>query len=320
MLEKNFEIDRLEVNLYVNHNAEKLSDGTYIYSTKYLKNLSELKNISDNDIIFKNKPNLLSSEGGKNIKITSLSSSCINVSGNFYKWLKNENILGETDLIKLVYEFIQVLQSMDLVQPTPDQIKRIIQGDYRVYNVDVKRDLIFENKDSSLRYLDHIQRIGYFPNKAKEKYPNGAYFGKKSKKSWSMCYYHKSTELKDKLQRFNTDPKLFELAERMIRAEASVYNDQLKIWQLSYGYQWGNKSYVNNLFEDKFSRLRLPDQDKREKVLDILDKNDRKFYTLLVEGCCIEDYYGRSTIHNKRMKFYTEYGIDIDLIKNNKNV
>lgn len=320
MLEKNFEIDRLEVNLYVNHNAEKISDGTYIYSTKYLKNLSELKNISDNDIIFKNKPKWLSSEDGKNIKITSLSSSCINVSGNFYKWLKNENILGETDLIKLVYEFIQVLQSMDLVKPTPDQIKRIIQGDYRVYNVDVKRDLIFENKDGSLRYLDHIQRIGYFPNKAKEKYPNGAYFGKKSKKSWSMCYYHKSTELKDKLQRFNTDPKLFELAERMIRAEASVYNDQLKIWQLSYGYQWGNKSYVNNLFEDKFSRLRLPDQDKRDKVLDIKDKSDRKFYTLLKEGCCIEDYYSRSTIHNKRMKFYIEYGVDIDLIKKYKNV
>lgn len=134
-----------------------------------------------------------------------------------------------------------------------------------------------------------------------------------------MCYYHKSTELKAKLQRFNTDPKLFELAERMIRAEASVYNDQLKLWHLSYGYQWGNKSYVNNLFKDKFSRLRLPDQDKRDKVLDIIDKNDRKFYTLLIEGL-IEDYYSRSTIHNKRMKFYTEYGIDIDLIKKYKNV
>lgn len=319
MLEKNFEIDRLEVNLYVDHDAEKLSDGTYIYSKKYLKNLNELKNISDNDVVLKNKPKLLSSEGGKNIQITSLSSSCINVSGNVYKWLNNNNILGETDLLKLVYEFLQVLQSMDLVKPTSDQIKRIIQGDYRVYNVDVKRDLIFENKDCSLRYLDHIQRIGYFPNKAKEKYPNGAYFGKKSKKSWSMCYYHKSTELKAKLQRFNTDPKLFELAERMIRAEASVYNDQLKLWHLSYGYQWGNKSYVNNLFKDKFSRLRLPDQDKRDKVLDIIDKNDRKFYTLLIEGL-IEDYYSRSTIHNKRMKFYTEYGIDIDLIKKYKNV
>lgn len=64
MLEKNFEIDRLEVNLYVDHDAEKLSDGTYIYSKKYLKNLNELKNISDNDVVLKNKPKLLSSEGG----------------------------------------------------------------------------------------------------------------------------------------------------------------------------------------------------------------------------------------------------------------
>ncbi|WP_212387143.1 phage/plasmid replication protein, II/X family [Acinetobacter junii] len=319
MLEKNFEIDMLEVNLYVDHDAEKLSNGTYIYSKNYLKNLNELKNISDNDVVLKNKPKWLSSEDGKNIKITSLSSSCINVSGNIYKWLKNENILGETDLIKLVYEFVQVLQTMNLVHPTSAQIQRIIEGDYRVYKADVKRDLIFENKDRSLRYLDHIQRIGYFPNKAKEKYPNGVYFGKKSKTRWSICYYHKSTELKAKLQRFNTEPKLFELAERMIRAEASVYNDQLKEWKLSYGYQWGNKSYVNNLFKEKFSRLRLPDQDKRDKVLDIIDKNDRKFYTLLKEGC-IEDYYSRSTIHNKRMKFYTEYGVDIDLIKKYKNV
>ncbi|MFA2901476.1 phage/plasmid replication domain-containing protein [Acinetobacter pittii] len=107
MLEKNFEIDMLEVNLYVDHDAEKLSDGTYIYSKNYLKNLNELKNISDNDVVLKNKPKWLSSEDGKNIKITSLSSSCINVSGNIYKWLKNENILGERDLIKLVYEFVQ---------------------------------------------------------------------------------------------------------------------------------------------------------------------------------------------------------------------
>lgn len=319
MIKSKFEIDWLDVDLCVNHNAEKLSDGSFIYSNIYLNGIDDLNMVNENNLIFKNKPKLLSSDEGRNIQITSKNNNYINISGNIYKWLYGQNVTGESNLIKLVDELMIVMQKMNLIDPTVSQISTIKNGDYRVYRVDVKRDFIFYDKIQSLRYLDHIKKLGYFPYKNKKLYPHGAYFGIDSKTRWNMRYYHKGTELREKNERLSTNRDLYNLAERMIRGECKVLNAQLKDWNYMYGWQWANQEKVNYFFEDKFSKLKLPNIECRNEVLDIPDNNDRKFLTIFKNGC-ISDYYCRTTIYNKKIKFLVNYGIDLDLIERNKKI
>jgi hypothetical protein len=117
-----------------------------------------------------------------------------------------------------------------------------------------------------------------------------------------LQYYHKGNEL-------------FALSELMIRSEIRILNDQLKDWNLMYGYQWSDLKELNKFFTEKFTNLRLPNMKERNELLDIKDSADRKFY-LLAKNSCVSDLYSRATIYKKRLKFIEYYGIDIDEITN----
>lgn len=304
------EIDWLSFSIKVNHDAKKISDGSIIYSNVNISSFDDFKKIDKNNLIIKCKPKDIVSEHGKLIELNSIDGKRINIKGNIFKWLYGQNVTGESNLISLIVKFVETLRSDGLVNPTEEQLIEISNGDFRVYRVDVKQDLIFNNKDNALRYLDHIKKLGYYRYKEKKEYSNGCYFGMDSRTRWSLLYYHKGNELRDKNQRFKVGTELYALSELMIRSEIRIHNAQLKEWNLMYGWQWKDLHAINTFFTRKFSDLQLPNINERNQVLDISSKTDRKFYSIIKDKCP-EDYYSRATIHQKRIKFMNDYGIDI---------
>ncbi|AXY61113.1 phage/plasmid replication protein, II/X family [Acinetobacter sp. WCHAc010052] len=302
------EIDWVNFDICIDHDVSKISDGCII-DTNF--NIDDLSNgdLNLGSAKIRNKSKIILSKKGDPIKLTS-KKNIVNVQGNIFKWLHGQNVTGESNLLKIICNFVEKLENLGFFYPTKAQMFKIKKGNFRVYRVDIKQDLIFYSKDEALRYLDHVIKLGTYPYKKKDKYKNGCYFGMTSKR-WNIRYYHKGTELRDKNRRFYTEKELFALAELMVRSEIRVLNPQLKDWCLSYGYHWGNLEKINLIFLEKFNELKLPDVMEREKILNIDDKSDRKFYAV-IKNNCPEDFYCRATISSKKTKFLNEYGIDID--------
>ncbi|ELW76677.1 phage/plasmid replication protein, protein II/X domain protein [Acinetobacter sp. WC-743] len=314
-IRKEIEIDWISFNIEVNHDPAKISDGSIIFSNIYVNNFEDIKKIDESNFIIKSKPKNIFSDFGKLIQLNSIDGKRIIVKSNIFKWLNGHNITGDSNLIFLVVKFVEDLKDKGLIDPTEEQLSNIRKGNFRVYRVDVKQDLIFSDKNSALRYLDHIKKLGIYPYKAKKIFKNGCYFGFESRTRWNLQYYHKGTEISNQNPMIKANRELFALSELMIRSEIRILNDQLKDWNLKYGYQWSDLNQINNFFTEKFTNLRLPNIKERNELLDIKDSADRKFY-LLAKNSCINDLYSRATIYKKRIRFLELYGIDIDEIAN----
>ncbi|SCC71978.1 phage/plasmid replication protein, II/X family [Acinetobacter albensis] len=314
-IRKEIEIDWISFSIEVNHDPEKISDGSIIFSNVYINKFDDLKKINEGNLIIKSKPKSIFSDFGKLIELNSIGGKIVNIKANIFKWLNGQNITGESNLIYLVVKFVEDLKNKGLIDPTEEQLSNIKNGKFRVYRVDVKQDLIFTNKNSALRYLDHIKKLGFYPYKARKTYKNGCYFGFDSRTRWNLKYYHKGTALREKNQITRVNSELLALSELMIRSEIRILNDQLKDWNLMNGYQWSDLNEINKFFTEKFTNLKLPKMKERNELLDIEDSADRKFY-LLAKNSCISDLYSRTTIYKKRLKFIEYYGIDIDKITN----
>ncbi|MCU4598484.1 phage/plasmid replication protein, II/X family [Acinetobacter bereziniae] len=307
---KKIEIDWISFSVEVNHDPEKISDGSIIFSNIYLNNFDELRSIDESNLIIKNKPKSIFSNFGNFIELNSISGNRINIKANIFKWLNGHNVTGESNLIYLVVKFLEDLTYKGLIDPTEEQLSNIKNGKFRVYRVDVKQDLIFPNKNRALRYLDHIKKLGYYPYKERKNYKNGCYFGFESRTRWNLQYYHKGTQIREQKQMPSLNNELSAMADLMIRSEIRILNDQLKDWNLMYGYQWLDLEKINYFFTEKFTNLRLSNIKERNELLDIENSTDRKFYSL-AKNNCISDFYTRATIHKMRIKFIEKYGIDI---------
>jgi len=319
MLKKNnYEIDWLDFDLFVDGVAEKISDGSILYTTLCLDTIEDVCQLSEQNCQLKFKPKVITSNNGKPITLT-YRDNHIHVQGNVYKFLKSQNVTGEESLVGLVLEFVKLLESKGYIYVSEKQLKDIKKGKFRVYRVDVKSDYIFNSKEEALRYLNNIKMLGYYPYKAKSLYKNGCYFGMHSKTRWHIKYYHKGNELREKNQRFSMEPKIYEIAEKMVRAECKILNAQLKDWNLMYASQWNDLEKIKKIFDEIFSKLRIPEIDERNSILDIKNKSDRKFLKLYKYGC-ISDYYSRTMIHLKKQKFLNEYGIDLNVLNSDKRL
>ncbi|MFV4890158.1 hypothetical protein Q5E69_016300 [Acinetobacter baumannii] len=88
------------------------------------------------------------------------------------------------------------------------------------------------------------------------------------------------------------------LLKKWFELNVKILNAQLKDWNLMYGSQWSDLEKIKKIFDEIFSKLRIPKVDERNSILDIKNKSDRKFLKLYKHGC-ISDYYSRTMIHLK---------------------
>lgn len=304
MKNKKFEIDWLDVVVDINHNSLELSEGGYIFFDKN-------QNIEQEKILYKSK--MIESQSRQTIKVKSKGSK-LQISGNFYKWLNGQNIDGCSSVIDLVSDTIKVLNNMNLISPTDEQLGEIREGKFEIYCVHIKFDMIFENKEISLKYLNNIKTGGRYPYRRKTTYQNGVYFGQNSK-HWVLGFYHKGNEIKANRRKILISNELSLLADSMIRRELKLYSRKLKELDLKLGYDWVDINFLENLFSNKFDKLEMPDFRRTAKISKIKNKSDQKFYNFVLDGTVV-DFYSRTTIHRKRKDFLERYNLEIDTLIN----
>ncbi|MDM1020353.1 phage/plasmid replication protein, II/X family [Acinetobacter sp. VNK23] len=302
-----FHIDWLDVIVDITHDPKKLSDGLIIYLNKDLDYDKAQQSY---------RSKLIESENKHKLKVKSINGK-LKISGNFYKWLYGQNITGCTSVIDLVLDVVNKFIEMHLVEPTDEQLETIKKGQYRIFQVHIKKDIVFNNEKMALDYLERIQKDGDYPYRKKTIYQNGVYFGQSSKR-WVLGYYHKGKEIKQaKWNKCICMPKEKALADMMIRAEIKIYPKQLTTWDLKFAWQWKDIYGIFSLFEQRLCKLRLPSFNNMVELENIMNNADKKFYTCLLTGE-IDDLYSSSTIYRKKKKFMQDYNINIDNINNKK--
>lgn len=302
-----FHIDWLDVVVDVTHDPKKVSSGLTLY----------LNENFDYDTAQKSfRPKCIESENKHILQVKSTDNK-LKISGNFYKWLNGQNVGGSDSVCDLVIEVLLKLEEMDLIQPTMDEYEIIRQGKFRIYKIHVKQDIIFDNKNLALTYLEQIKKGGYYPYRRKTIYQNGVYFGLKSKR-WVLGFYHKGKEI-DQVRKNKSivTPEQKALADMMIRSEIKINPLQLKDWDLMFGHEWSNVDDVDKIFKRRLDKLQLPDFSRVIELDEITNRADKKFYSCLKNGD-ENEYYGRSSIYRMRKKFMNDYNIDIDSVYNNK--
>lgn len=304
MKKNKIEIDYIEIVIDINHEPEKVASCYQIISDE---------NYSFDEFVIKYRPKKIISEFDSVIKLQSLSSkdnkSKLKITGNFYKWLYGHNVTGCESLIDLVLLTIDKLKKLELVNPTDDQLETIRLGRFRIYNVDIKRDIIFESKQNAIQYLSTLKALSTYPKQKKTIFENGIYFGFTSKR-WSMCNYYKGQEIRDKPNRSKTSLELKALADLMIRQEIRIRSKQLRTWDLLFGHQWLDLNYIDKFFSNKLEKIYIPKIIFKDAKSNITNKSDRKFYNCLINGDI--DSYSKSTISRKRKHFLDSYNIDIN--------
>ena len=306
MRKNKFQIDWLDVIVDVTHDPKKVSSGLILY-------LNE--NLDYQQAQYSYRPKCIESESKNTLQVKSTDNK-LKISGNFYKWLNGQNIGGSDSICYLVIEVLQKLEEMNLVQPTLDEYGIIRQGEFRIYKIHVKQDMVFNNNKLALNYLEGIKKGGYYPYRKKAIYQNGVYFGLRSKR-WVLGFYHKGKEIDQaKKNRCVVTQVQKALADMMIRSEIKIYPPQLKDWDLRFGWQWFDIDNLNKIFERRLDDLKLPDFNNVIELDKITNKKDKQFYYHVKNGN--EDlFYCRSSIYRMRKKFMKDYNIDIDSIYNN---
>lgn len=304
-MNKKYEFDKLSIKLDVRHDPLALSSGSMICS-------DDTHSFDKSTLNYKEKK--LTSEYGSVIRVKSYHSETyrcndLKISGNFYKWLNGENILGCDNLIELVLQVVYKMQELKLVTPTKRQIEKIKRGEFQIYDVDIKYDVKFKSKQNSLQYLSHLIHTAKYPYKSKAIYENGIYFGLKSDR-WQICCYHKGCELDAKKHQSKHSTDLQQLADLTIRKEIRVKSKQLHDWNFVWGHQWIDVDYTTEFFRKKFDNLFVPELIVFDSKNEITNKSDRKFYNTLMAGD-VENVYSRSTINRKHKDFLIKYNIDI---------
>lgn len=301
---KSFDVDWIDVVVDVDHNPLELSEGGYIFFDKN-------QNIEQEKILYKSK--MIESQTRQTIKVKSKGSK-LRISGNLYKWLNGQNVDGSHSVVNLVTDTILVLKKMNLISPTDAQLNEIKKGKFELYCVHIKFDLIFDDKEISIKYLNNIKNGGRYPYRKKTPYQNGVYFGKNSK-HWVLGFYHKGNELSSNKRKNLISKELTLLANRMIRKEIKIYSRKLKELNLKFGYNWFEINYLEKLFYNEFNKLEMPDFRRTAQVSTIKNKADQKFYNFVLDGTVL-DFYSRTTIHRKRKDFLEKYNLEIDTLIN----
>lgn len=307
MYKNKINIDWLDVVVDVTHDPKRLSKGLTIY----------LDESHDFDKAQKSYSLLCIESKNKHVLRVKSVDDKLKISGNFYKWLNGQNITGCASIDDLVLDVVKKFIEMGLIEPTDQQLDIIKKGQYRIYQTHVKLDLIFDDKQLALNYLDQLKTGGYYPYKSIKIYQNGVYFGQSSKR-WVLGYYHKGKEIdQQRTKKDIVSPELKALADVTIMAQIKIYYKQLKDWDLMFAWQWRDIDHLDMFFKRHLNKLKLPNFNNVIKLSKITNSADRKFYNCLLNGD-IDLLYGRSTIHRKRVKFMQDYNINIDNINNKK--
>lgn len=294
-------IDWIHVSVAVKHDPQLISRGIVVH----LDNQWDMATA-----VHHYKAQTLRSSFENTLWIKPSTTGSIEISGNFYKFLNHHNVTGTDDLVGLVTDLIQHLATLDIgIEPTEQELKDLQDGKFRLFRVDVNKAILFGSKVAALDYLEHLKSTASYPYRKKTIYSNGVYFGMRSKR-WCLKFYHKGTEVRvHKNGEYHLDDEIKALADLMVRAEMRINSQQLKEWDLQFGYQWST-DIAQSLLDTTLNKLALPTKPVVVEEPKFESSADRKFYKCWLDGDA-EICYSLRTIQRYTKRFLHEYGINI---------
>lgn len=297
-----YSIDWLKVALNIDHDSHSLNDGIRVDFRRVEDGYDE-----ENKMI-SFKPLYVKGSHNSHLTIKSQANGLLQIEGNFYKWLNGQNITGSTDLIGLVISVVKQLaqdRPQD-INPSPEQLKEIESGDFKVNMVDINKPILLDDKDQALKYLERLKLYSSYPyRRDKTIYGNGIYFNENSKRS-VLKYYFKGNEIKVNCKnQTKLTPELVDLADRMIRCELRIKWTQLQDWGLLQGSDWSDDK-VKHLIDDTHSKLRLPTAND----YDHLPTKYVRFIACYKQG--VLDCYSDTTIKRMKSDLIRKFGYYLD--------
>ncbi|WP_228271911.1 phage/plasmid replication protein, II/X family [Acinetobacter soli] len=245
-----FAIDYLKLKVEITNNPLELSQDMVIPLTKFDGEFQPLQESYSKQWVC--------GSYNDHIQIKAINKNEMLIQGNLFKWLNGQNITGTTDLTQLVLDTVTRLsQIFNAITPTDTEIENIKLGLFRIYRIDINKALLFDDREKAQQYLTLIKEHGTYPRRDRNVEKNGIYFGKGSKRT-TLLYYFKGQEIRsNNKQQTMLTTELREYADRMIRCEVRLFNQQLRDNELQNGYSW-NEELVQKFVEDSHSKLYLP--------------------------------------------------------------
>jgi len=297
---KHYMVDWLKLRVNVNHNPDELSAGVRFDLLKEGNGYAEpMKSYKETWITTPSYDDKL--------KVKSMKDGSLLIEGNLGKFLTGQNVVGESDVISLVYKTILKLSDMsDYITPTEQQLEAIKKGEFKIHKIDLNKGLLFESRSEALQYLERLKFHASYPRFDKKVESNGVYFGYDSKRK-TFKYYHKGTEIKvNKKYQKSGNKELQALADLMIRCELRLKWSELKDKELLNGFNWTPEK-VEQLIDEAHNQLRLPEP---LNFPDGLPSKYKRFITCFKAGSLVESYT-TSTIDRMKRDMMKNYGVDL---------
>lgn len=294
-------VDWLKLRVNVDHNPDGLSDGIRFDLLKEGNGYAEpMKSYKETWITTPSYDDKL--------KVKSMKDGSLSIEGNLGKFLTGQNVVGESDVISLVYKTILKLSDMsDYITPTEQQLEAIKKGQFKIHKIDLNKGLVFESRSEALQYLERLKFHASYPRFDKKVESNGIYFGYDSKRK-TFKYYHKGTEIKvNKKYQKSGNKELQALADLMIRCELRLKWRELNDEGLLDGFNWSPEK-VEQLIDDAHNQLRLPEP---INFPDGLPTKYKRFVSCFKVGSLVESYTPL-TIAKMKRDMIRLYGLDLN--------
>jgi II/X family phage/plasmid replication protein len=301
-------VDWVTADLPSGHDPEILRSGTHLRISQhgeieYVKHLSlEVKGSFDSGIY-------LSSQTDRTIRIF----------GNPAKFLQGHNIFGPHDLLYLVSKtFKKLCSNPELgLKPSDSDLKRIDQGDYRLFRVDVNETWLLDSPADCRSFVRALGKNATLKHRgAGQLKSDTAYFGLGSSHGGLRCYY-KGDEISAKGHRIHPDlqiPELMEFASKAVRFERFMYSKMLKSLRLEYARDWTADTPKVLLFK-YLNDLELPDNMPiPDEKLNAMPLRLKGVYSLWLAGHDLRTQMSSSAFYRWRKQLLA-YGIDISLVQ-----
>lgn len=247
----------------------------------------------------------------------------LSISGNPSKFLQGHNLFGSDDLIALMVDTVQKIDSVLVLGIDETAMKRVRAGDFEVSMVDVNYSFTLANQKDVMSWIHAAEfksrsRFGRPISR-----PGTIYWNKHSRK-WAIKAYSKFNELVNggKAHRLPDTlgaaaGQLIEWAENVLRIELRLLKRELQHLKLTKAADLAPR--VHELFAEYQSRIVMNGQRRiaAEKLLELPTKL-RATYTLWAEGHFMPELLAKATFYRHR-KELLEHGVDISITCDTEN-
>lgn len=239
---------------------------------------------------------------------------CIEVTGNYVKFMQGHNIFGTNDLHGLCIGIIKQVTKQLGIRGLQTERQSIMEGNFLIRRVDIAANFRAADRGEVVAIIREIERHWRDQGKNVSNYGNETVYLDQHNRNVSLKFYNKRAELRTRPlpQNIPARNRLLRYAETLVRAELTLGAVELRKRGLSRGSNWtiaeAKKLIIGAISASgvtgEIKRLLLPDE------YETLDHDLKQAYQLWQHGVELRSVFGQSTYWRRRNAL-RKHGIDI---------